>query len=77
MIGGSWLLLFMKVDLVLVVVLVKTIFIWIMTGVYKVQQYVASGEWSKQHLSFIKEGNRFWLIVLIPEDELPITWEAQ
>ena len=47
----------------LVAMVVKTIFIWIMTGVYKVQQYVASGEWSKQHLSFIKEGNRFKLVV--------------
>jgi len=39
------------------------VYVWIMTTVVKVRQYMADGEWTKQHLSFVKEGNRFNLVV--------------
>lgn len=41
---------------------------WIATLIYKVRQYMADGEWTKQHLSFVREGNKFRLVVKAHEE---------
>lgn len=46
----------------------RKIHVWIATLIYKVRQFMADGEWTKQHFSFVKEGNKFRFVVKSHEE---------
>lgn len=52
----------------LVFVSLRKIHVWIATLIYKVRQFMADGEWTKQHFSFVKEGNKFRFVVKSHEE---------